>query len=827
MFIDSTSGSRLKTTGPTPGGQIDRPSLRLHYGGTTPAGKNHTRRANRQAILMKRLLAAILFGWAWTGAAVAADEEAPATVSLMARDSLAGWDPGPEAPRGWIARDGTLRGEGPRNSLVSRWTFGDFELQYRWHGTPGARLVLEWLAAPDGKIVPAATQSLRVSAEANSGKTVRRGNSWHAIEGDAVMPLPDGVALPARLALRLSAEGGAVVITELRLREPEGQPIFNGRDLTGWWTPGNLASWPVIDGNLVCVNQKGDYLRSEREYGNFVLSLDYRMAAGGNSGIGIRTPREGWPSGEGMELQLMDEPAGTPLTRHSTMAIYGNLEPLARADRSTQWNHVVVRAEGYMVTAWINGELVQQANTFTLPELRHRFLAGWIGLQDHGARTEFRNLRVLELAPLPGLAAWTAPRPSTGSEIVVNRLMNLAELTRPGGEGLRVAGAEGSRDVAASEQVVADVRGSGALVCVSIEPSRGRLRFELDEGPQPAVECAVADLAAHVPTLTADASPRLVYVPFARRLKVTLVGNPAARCRCEYVPLPESAIEAFAGPDRTATRGLLPALSYRYEQHKFGGLKKYDQLSRQQSEKQTVAPGGRVELVRLPGAGIVHWWRLRCANRALQNDDLWIEVTVDGERSPAIEVPLRYLFPGLDQGKNYQNFAVLQREGFVNRLAMPFAQGISLAVVNRGKKAIKDLECTVAYDDSYRPADGTRYQLRSALARDAGSWHLRFTDPVRLVGWVGPELETAAKAKIELTPPGDKPAATTRDELLALPPTGEVRNTLNGRYDGLAWRWWLLGPPAVQAMSGDASGLGPVAVFYYALPGTGVTGSAE
>ena len=132
-----------------------------------------------------------------------------------------------------------------------------------------------------------------------------------------------------------------------------GQPIFNGRDLAGWWTPGNLASWPVIDGNLVCINQKGDYLRTEKEYGNFVLSFEYKMAKRGNSGVGIRTPRDGWPSAEGMELQIQDDPLDTPMERHLMMSIYGRVEPLARADKSEQWNHVVIKAEGRMISAWV------------------------------------------------------------------------------------------------------------------------------------------------------------------------------------------------------------------------------------------------------------------------------------------------------------------------------------------------------------------------------------------------------------------------------------------------------------------------------------------
>ena len=67
------------------------------------------------------------------------------------------------------------------------------------------------------------------------------------------------------------------------------------------------------------------------------------------------------------------------------------------ADKSQRWNRVVVKADGWMISAWVNGELVQQVNTAQLPELKHRHLRGWIGLQNHGSKIEFRNIGLREL----------------------------------------------------------------------------------------------------------------------------------------------------------------------------------------------------------------------------------------------------------------------------------------------------------------------------------------------------------------------------------------------------------------------------------------------
>ena len=78
-----------------------------------------------------------------------------------------------------------------------------------------------------------------------------------------------------------------------------------------------------------------------------------------------------------MEIQIEDR-AG--LNKHRTAAIYGNVPPIARADKSEQYNDVVIKADGWIISVWVNGQLVQHCNTRHHPELKHRNLAGWIGL---------------------------------------------------------------------------------------------------------------------------------------------------------------------------------------------------------------------------------------------------------------------------------------------------------------------------------------------------------------------------------------------------------------------------------------------------------------
>ena len=63
--------------------------------------------------------------------------------------------------------------------------------------------------------------------------------------------------------------------------------LFNGKDLTGWVNVNtDPDTWSVKDGVLVCKGQPIGVMRSEKQYENFVLVIEWRhMEAGGNSGV--------------------------------------------------------------------------------------------------------------------------------------------------------------------------------------------------------------------------------------------------------------------------------------------------------------------------------------------------------------------------------------------------------------------------------------------------------------------------------------------------------------------------------------------------------------
>lgn len=192
--------------------------------------------------------------------------------------------------------------------------------------------------------------------------------------------------------------------------EPEAGwiELFNGRDLSGWTVVGdNDECWAVVDGLLRPVAQ-GGWLSTEREFDDFELDAEYRLAPGSNSGVFLRAPHEGRTSRMGMEIQLIDDftDAYGPL---EPWQLSGSLYDVAAADRGAarpagEWQQVLIRAQGRRLTVKLNGIQVLDVDLDGFPQARddHPGLQrerGFIGLQNYGGRDiAFRRIRLRELS---------------------------------------------------------------------------------------------------------------------------------------------------------------------------------------------------------------------------------------------------------------------------------------------------------------------------------------------------------------------------------------------------------------------------------------------
>ncbi|MHC4431376.1 MAG: 3-keto-disaccharide hydrolase [Planctomycetota bacterium] len=174
--------------------------------------------------------------------------------------------------------------------------------------------------------------------------------------------------------------------------------LFNGSDLEGWVIENN-AAFSARDGLLV-LNKGAGWLRSEEEFGDFVLELDFRfLEKEANSGIFVRTgatsknDKNGWPD-NGYQIQCKDTitedralatmiPYGAPPFEHES-----DRDALAKAYRPTgEWNHYEIMCKGEDLSVKLNGVLITTASNI-------KNLRGHVGIQAEFGHLEFRNIRV-------------------------------------------------------------------------------------------------------------------------------------------------------------------------------------------------------------------------------------------------------------------------------------------------------------------------------------------------------------------------------------------------------------------------------------------------
>jgi hypothetical protein len=216
------------------------------------------------------------------------------------------------------------------------------------------------------------------------------------------------------LVLLCAALPASAQVTDDKEKADGFAALFDGKTFEGWKVyDAKKDVWAAEDGLLVCKGEGGGWLGTTRDYGNFVLRLDYRLKPAGNSGVYIRAPEKGHISRVGMEIQILDDnhPSYAKLDFYQyTGSIYHVVPPTQRAGKPAgEWNAMEIRADGRQVVVVLNGKKVVDADLDRClkdPAVakEHTGLArksGRVGLQSHTDRVEFRNLRLKELKGAP------------------------------------------------------------------------------------------------------------------------------------------------------------------------------------------------------------------------------------------------------------------------------------------------------------------------------------------------------------------------------------------------------------------------------------------
>jgi hypothetical protein len=189
--------------------------------------------------------------------------------------------------------------------------------------------------------------------------------------------------------------------------------LFDGKTLNGWGTTGDWKGWKVDDGAILCTVQGGQYLYTREQFGNFILALDFKTDPKTNSGIFLRWGELSDPVQTGIEIQILDTYGKTPAGKHDCGAIYDLVAPTRNACKPAgEWNHTVITCNRNIISVELNGEKVAEMDVdrWTTPGMnpdgtKNKFKnairdfprRGHIGLQDHGGRIWFRNIKLKRL----------------------------------------------------------------------------------------------------------------------------------------------------------------------------------------------------------------------------------------------------------------------------------------------------------------------------------------------------------------------------------------------------------------------------------------------
>lgn len=229
----------------------------------------------------------------------------------------------------------------------------------------------------------------------------------------------------AAAALSLTALSCKQQNTLTRQEEADGwKLLFNGENLEGWRDYNGTeltVPWHVVDG---CIQAKGagsdasGYIVTDREYENFILSWDWKLSKGGNSGMlyhVVERPEFDVPYVTGPEYQLIDEPnfpekledwqkLGVDYAMYLPDTSKMNVNPYG------EWNNSKIVFDNGHVEHWLNGEKILEFEAWTDDWFARKNSGKWahapeyglarkgvICLQDHGYPASFRNIKIKEL----------------------------------------------------------------------------------------------------------------------------------------------------------------------------------------------------------------------------------------------------------------------------------------------------------------------------------------------------------------------------------------------------------------------------------------------
>lgn len=365
--------------------------------------------------------------------------------------------------KNWSVENGAIMFNGEGSSLCTEKQYGNFEMYVDWMlydgKEPDAGIYLR--GTPQVQIWD--TRRTNVGAQVGSGglynnsvneskplkvadNPVGQWNSFYIkmtdervtvylngelVVNNVIMENYWNRSLPVILKeqIELQAHGSKVAYRNLYIRElPQAEPyqlsaeekkegfklLFDGTSLNEW--QGDKTNYATENGTIA-VRKRGSgfgNLYTKDEYGDFIFRFEFKLTAGANNGVGIRTPMGKDAAYHGMEIQILDHfnPVYTswlkPYQHHGS--VYGVIAPkeFNALKPVGEWNVEEIYAKGDYIRVTVNGIVVTEGNireasengTKTRDGLNHPGLLnkkGYIGFLGHGSTLWLRNVRIKSL----------------------------------------------------------------------------------------------------------------------------------------------------------------------------------------------------------------------------------------------------------------------------------------------------------------------------------------------------------------------------------------------------------------------------------------------
>ena len=205
-------------------------------------------------------------------------------------------------------------------------------------------------------------------------------------------------------------------------------PLFDGKTTAGWHNYGKTtvgSAWKVADGALYLDTAKkdgwqtgsGGDIVTDKDYGNFHLKLDWKIAPNGNSGVIFLvhedTAKYKYVWNTGPEMQVLDNdghPDGK-IPKHRAGNLYDLIASSSEPVKAVgDWNHLEIIVKNGKLDLMLNGvnvvsttmwddnwkALVAGSKFKAYPDFG-TYKRGKIALQDHGNMVWFKNVMIKEL----------------------------------------------------------------------------------------------------------------------------------------------------------------------------------------------------------------------------------------------------------------------------------------------------------------------------------------------------------------------------------------------------------------------------------------------